>query len=71
MLVNSITRNEVEDESFPPYPEDVMTNLEEETMNSEDTILVVTPHSTMGSNKLNNPPMGLGLAQYVCDANYL
>jgi hypothetical protein len=61
----------VEEESFPPYPEDAMTDLEKETMNSEDTMLVVTPQSTMGSNKLNNPPMGLNLAQCVYNANYL
>lgn len=71
MLANSITRSEAENESSPPYPKDAMTNLEEKMMNLENTMLVVTPHSAMGSNKLNDSPMAPSLAQYVCDTNYL
>jgi len=32
---------------------------------------VTTPHSAMGSNKLNDPPIATGLAQYVFDTNNL
>ncbi|CAM6033606.1 unnamed protein product [Sphagnum compactum] len=71
MLANSITKSEVEEESSPPYPKNTMTNLEKMTMNSKDTMLMVTPHFAMGSNKLNDPPMAPGSAQYVCDTNYL
>jgi hypothetical protein len=55
----------VEKESFPPYPKDVMTNSEEEITNLEETTPIVTPHFTMGSNELNNPPMAPDLTQYV------
>jgi hypothetical protein len=61
----------VEKESSPPYLKDTMMDLEKKTMNSEDTMSTVIPHSAMGSNKLNNPPITPNLAQYVCDANYL
>jgi hypothetical protein len=40
-------------------------DLEEEMTNLEDTTLMITPQSLIGSNKLNNPPMAFGLAQYV------
>jgi hypothetical protein len=39
---SNITKSDVEEESSPPYPEDSMTNSEEEATNSEDTTLVVT-----------------------------
>jgi len=55
----------VKKESSPPYLEDVVMDPKEETMNLEVTTSVTTPHSTMGSNKLNDPTMALGLVQYV------
>jgi hypothetical protein len=39
MLANSITKSQVEEENSPPYPKNIMTNLEKETMNSKDTIV--------------------------------
>lgn len=71
MLTSSIIQSEVEEESSPPYLEDTMMNLEKEMMNLEDTVLAIIPHSTMGSIKLNDPPIAPSLAQYICDANYL
>jgi hypothetical protein len=65
ILADNITKRDVEKESFPSYLEDVAMNLKEETTNLEDTTLAVTPQSEMGSNELNDPPMALGLAQYV------
>jgi hypothetical protein len=62
---NNITKSNVEKENSPPYLEDVMMDPKEETMNLEDTTLVTTPHFAMGSNKLNDPTMALGLVQYV------
>jgi hypothetical protein len=40
---NFIIRSDVEEKSSPPYPKDVMMDLKEETMNSENTTLRVTP----------------------------
>jgi hypothetical protein len=65
VAANSITKSNVEKERSPPYPKDVMMDLEEETMNLEDTTSATTPQSTMGSNKLMDPLMALDLAQYV------
>jgi hypothetical protein len=61
----SITRSDVEEESSPPYPKYVMTNLEKEMMNLEETTLVTTPHSITSSNELNEPPMAPNSTQYV------
>ncbi len=60
ILVSCITKSDVEEENFPPYPEDAMMDLEEEMTNLKNTTLVATPQSTMGSNKLNDPPMASG-----------
>jgi hypothetical protein len=57
---NSITRNDVEEENSPLYLEDVVMDSEEEMTNLENTTPIVTPQSTIGSNKLNGPPMALG-----------
>ncbi len=65
MLANYIIKSNVEEESSPPYLEDIVTNSKKEMMNLEDTTLASTPQSTMGSNNLNNPPMVPDLAQYV------
>ncbi len=46
-------------ESSPPYLEDAMIDLEEETTNLEDTTLTATPQSAMGSNEVNDPPVAL------------
>jgi Leucine-rich repeat (LRR) protein len=51
---SNITRSDVEKERSPPYLEDAVMDLEEETTNSEDTTPTVTPQSTIGSNELNN-----------------
>jgi len=61
----------MEEESSPLDLEDIMMNLGKEMMNLEDTMSAITPHSAMGSNKLNDPPIAPGLAQYVCDTNNL
>jgi hypothetical protein len=71
MLVSSIIKSKVEKENSLPYPKNTMKNLEKKTMNSKDTMLPLTPHFTMGSNKLNDPPMAFSSTQYVCDTNYL
>ncbi len=55
----------MEEENSPPYPEDSMIDLEEETMNFEDTTPVVTLQFAMSSNKLNDPTMAPGSTQYV------
>jgi hypothetical protein len=34
---------DVEEEKSPPYPEDVVTDSKEKTMNSKDTTLATTP----------------------------
>ncbi len=61
----SISISNVEKENSPLYSKNVVTDLEKEIMNLEETTLVVTPQSTIGSNKLNDPPMELSFAQYV------
>jgi hypothetical protein len=53
VLANSITRSDVEEESSPPYPENVVMNSKKETMNSKDTTPMPTPHFATSSNKLN------------------
>ncbi len=65
VLVNSITRSDVEEESSPPYLEDVVTDSKEKTTNLEDTTSAATPQFATSSNKLNDPPMALGSTQYV------
>jgi len=50
----------VEEENSPLYLEDVVMDSEEEMTNLENTTPIVTPQSTIGSNKLNGPPMALG-----------
>jgi Leucine-rich repeat (LRR) protein len=65
VLANNITKSNVEKENSPPYPEDVVMDPKEETMNLEDTTSMTTPHSAMGSSKLNHPTMALGLVHYV------
>jgi hypothetical protein len=62
---SSITISDVEEESSPPYPKNAMMDSKEKTTNSKNTTLMATPQSTMGSNKLNNPPMAPSFAQYV------
>jgi hypothetical protein len=42
VFANSITRSDVEEESSPPYLEDVVTGSKEEMMNLEDTTPMVT-----------------------------
>lgn len=55
----SIIISDVEKESSPPYPKDAMTNSKEEITNLEEATPATTPHFTMGSNELNDPPMCL------------
>jgi hypothetical protein len=57
---NFITRNNVEEENSPPYLKFIVTNSKEAMTNYEDTTPMAIPQSTMGSNKLNDPPMALG-----------
>jgi hypothetical protein len=71
MLARNIIKSEVEEESSSLDLKDTMMNLEKKMMNLEDTTSTITPHSTMGSNKLNDPPIAFDLAQYVCDTNNL
>jgi predicted ribosome quality control (RQC) complex YloA/Tae2 family protein len=40
---SSITRSDVEEKNSPPYPKDVMMNLEKKTKNLENTTLGATP----------------------------
>jgi Leucine-rich repeat (LRR) protein len=65
MLANSITRSDVEEESSPPYLEDVVTDSKEKITNLEDTTPMATPQFATSSNKLNDPPMALGSTKYV------
>jgi Leucine-rich repeat (LRR) protein len=64
VLTSSITISNVEKESSPPYLEDTVTDSKEETTNLEDTTLMVTPQSTMGSNEPNDPPMAPSSTHY-------
>jgi Leucine-rich repeat (LRR) protein len=65
VLANSITISNVEEESSPPYSEDVVINSKKEIKNLEYTTLMATPQFSTGSNELNDPPMAPNLAQYV------
>jgi hypothetical protein len=38
---SSITRSNVEEENYPPYPKDVVTHSKEETMNLKETTLAL------------------------------
>ncbi len=62
---NFIIKSNVKKERSPPYSEDVVANSKEETTNMEDSTLMATPQSTIGSNELNEPPMEPSSAQYV------
>jgi Leucine-rich repeat (LRR) protein len=50
ILANSITRSDVEEESSPPYPEDVVIGSKKEMMNLEDTTPMITSQFAMSSN---------------------
>jgi hypothetical protein len=59
MLTSNNIATEVEEESSTPYPKETMTYSNEWNTNSKDTMLTITPHSKMGSNKITDPPMAL------------
>jgi hypothetical protein len=46
---SSITKSNVEEESSPPYPKDVVTNLKEDMTNSKDTTSAATSQPTNGT----------------------
>jgi hypothetical protein len=52
-VANNIITCKVEDPSSPPWPKVIMMDLDEVTTDLEETMLVSTPRSTIGSNEMN------------------
>jgi len=64
-MANNIITYKVEDPSSPPWPKVVIKDLDEVTMDLEETMSMSTPRYTIGFNEVNEPLMELGSIQYI------